>query len=67
MLIFQAYDEGEAAATKEEVDLRLLRKRIVEDFLPVLNEKVTSGRIYWRGANDCYNEYMTYLDSNLAR
>ena len=39
MLILSRYDEGEAAATKEEVDLVAVTKAIVEEILPVLNEK----------------------------
>ena len=39
MLILSRYDEGEAAATKEEVDLVAVTKTIVEEILPVLNEK----------------------------
>ena len=39
MLILSRYDEGEAAWTKEEVDLVAITKSIVEEFLPVLNEK----------------------------
>ena len=39
MLILSRYDEGEAAATKEEVDLVDVTKAIVEEILPVLNEK----------------------------
>ena len=39
MLILSRYDEGEAAATKEEVDLVAATKAIVEEILPVLNEK----------------------------
>ena len=39
MLILSRYDEGEAAATKEEVDLVAVTKDIVEEVLPVLNEK----------------------------
>ena len=39
MLILSRYDEGEAAATKEEVDLVAVTKSIVEEILPVLNEK----------------------------
>ena len=39
MLILSRYDEGEAAATKEEVDLVAITKSIVEEVLPVLNEK----------------------------
>ena len=39
MLILSRYDEGEAAATKEEVDLVVVTKAIVEEILPVLNEK----------------------------
>ena len=39
MLILSRYDEGEAAATKEEVDLVAVTKGIVEEILPVLNEK----------------------------
>ena len=39
MLILSRYDEGEAAATKEEVDLVVVTKTIVEEILPVLNEK----------------------------
>ena len=39
MLILARYDEGEAAATKEEVDLVVVTKAIVEEILPVLNEK----------------------------
>ena len=38
MLILSRYDEGEAAWTKEEVDLVAITKSIVEEFLPVLNE-----------------------------
>ena len=39
MLILSRYDEGEAATTKEEVDLVAVTKAIVEEILPVLNEK----------------------------
>ena len=39
MLILSRYDEGEAAATKEEVVLVAVTKAIVEEILPVLNEK----------------------------
>ena len=39
MLILSRYDEGEATATKEEVDLVAVTKDIVEEILPVLNEK----------------------------
>ena len=39
MLILSRYDEGEAAATKEEVDVVAVTKAIVEEILPVLNEK----------------------------
>lgn len=39
MLLLSRYDEGEAAATKEEVDLVAVTKAIVEEILPVLNEK----------------------------
>ena len=39
MLILSRYDEGEATATKEEVDLVAVTKAIVEEILPVLNEK----------------------------
>ena len=39
MLLLSRYDEGEAAATKEEVDLVAVTKTIVEEILPVLNEK----------------------------
>ena len=39
MLILSRYDEREAAATKEEVDLVAVTKTIVEEILPVLNEK----------------------------
>ena len=39
MLILSRYDEGESAATKEEVDLVAVTKAIVEEILPVLNEK----------------------------
>ena len=39
MLILSRYDEGEAAAKKEEVDLVAVTKAIVEEILPVLNEK----------------------------
>lgn len=39
MLILSRYDEGEAAATKEEVDLVAITKSIVEEIAPVLNEK----------------------------
>ena len=39
MLILSRYDEGEAAATKEEVDLVAVTKTIVEEISPVLNEK----------------------------
>lgn len=39
MLLLSRYDEGEAAATKEEVDLVAVTKDIVEEILPVLNEK----------------------------
>lgn len=39
MLILSRYDEGEAAATKEEVDLVAVTKAIVEEILPVLNGK----------------------------
>ena len=39
MLILSRYDEGEAVATKEEVDLVAVTKTIVEEILPVLNEK----------------------------
>lgn len=39
MLILSRYDEGEAAAIKEEVDLVAVTKAIVEEILPVLNEK----------------------------
>ncbi len=39
MLILSRYDEGEAAATKEEVDVVAITKSIVEEILPVLNEK----------------------------
>ena len=39
MLILSRYDEGEATATKEEVDLVAVTKTIVEEILPVLNEK----------------------------
>ena len=39
MLILSRYDEGEAAATQEEVDLVAVTKAIVEEILPVLNEK----------------------------
>ena len=39
MLILSRYDAGEAAATKEEVDLVAVTKTIVEEILPVLNEK----------------------------
>lgn len=39
MLILSRYDEGEAAATKEEVDLVAVTKASVEEILPVLNEK----------------------------
>lgn len=39
MLILSRYDEGEATATKEEVDLVAVTKAIVEEISPVLNEK----------------------------
>ena len=39
MLILSRYDEGEAAATKEEVDVVAITKSIVEEISPVLNEK----------------------------
>ena len=39
MLLLSRYDEGEATATKEEVDLVAVTKDIVEEILPVLNEK----------------------------
>ena len=39
MLILSRYDEGEAAMAKEEVDLVAVTKTIVEEILPVLNEK----------------------------
>ena len=39
MLILSRYDEGEAATTKEEVNLVAVTKAIVEEILPVLNEK----------------------------
>ena len=39
MLILSRYDEGEAATKKEEVDLVAVTKAIVEEILPVLNEK----------------------------
>ena len=39
MLLLSRYDEGEAATTKEEVDLVAVTKGIVEEILPVLNEK----------------------------
>ena len=39
MLLLSRYDEGEATATKEEVDLVAVTKAIVEEILPVLNEK----------------------------
>lgn len=39
MLILSRYDEGEAAMAKEEVDLVAVTKAIVEEILPVLNEK----------------------------
>lgn len=39
MLILSRYDEGEAATTKEEVDLVAVTKAIVEEIIPVLNEK----------------------------
>lgn len=39
MLLLSRYDEGEAAATKEEVDLVAVTKGIVEEILPVLKEK----------------------------
>ena len=39
MLILSRYDKGEAAATKEEVDVVAVTKAIVEEILPVLNEK----------------------------
>ena len=39
MLILSRYDEGEAAMAKEEVDLVAVTKAIVEEILPVLNER----------------------------
>ena len=39
MLLLSRYDEGEATATKEEVDLVAVTKDIIEEILPVLNEK----------------------------
>lgn len=39
MLLLSRYDDGEATATKEEVDLVAVTKAIVEEILPVLNEK----------------------------
>ena len=39
MLLLSRYDEGEATATKEEVDLVAVTKAMVEEILPVLNEK----------------------------
>ena len=39
MLLLSRYDEGESATTKEEVDLVAVTKGIVEEILPVLNEK----------------------------
>ncbi len=39
MLILSRYDEGEAAVTKEKVDLVAITKNVVEEVSPVLNEK----------------------------
>lgn len=39
MLILSRYDEGEAAVTKEKVDLVDITKNVVEEVSPILNEK----------------------------
>lgn len=39
MLILSRYDEGEAAVTKEKVDLVAITKNVVEEVSPVLKEK----------------------------
>lgn len=39
MLILSRYDEGEAAVTKEKVDLVAITKNVVEEVSPILNEK----------------------------
>lgn len=39
MLILSRYDEGEAAVTKEKVDLVAITKNVVEEISPILNEK----------------------------
>lgn len=39
MLILSRYDEGEALASKEEVDLVAITKNVVEEVSPILNEK----------------------------